>query len=207
MTADEILVKKVQNCDLTAYGELVQRYQDRVYSLAVRMLNTPEDARDASQEIFIKVYKSLPGFDFRASFATWLYRVSANVCLDFLRRRGKEQKRSEPLRENRIRADCLADNSQGPEEALLEKESIRELRQAVDTLPDSYRIALVLHHYQELSYKQVAEVMDLPEKTVATRIHRAKMMLKEILLGGEGSELPENKKSIKQIPGRRITIL
>jgi len=207
MTADEILVKKVQNCDPAAYGELVQRYQDRVYSLAVRMLNTPEDARDASQEIFIKVYKSLPGFDFRASFGTWLYRVSTNVCLDFLRRRGKEQKRSEPLRESKVREDYLADNSQGPEEILLEKESIRELRQAVDTLPDGYRIALVLHHYQGLSYKQVAEVMNLPDKTVATRIHRAKIMLKEILLGGEGSELPENKKNVKQISSRRITIL
>lgn len=207
MTADEILVKKVQNRDLTAYGELVQRYQERVYNLAVRMLNTPEDARDASQEIFIKVYKSLPGFDFRASFATWLYRVSTNVCLDFLRRRGKEQNRSEPLQENKVRADCLPDNSQGPEEVLLEKESLRELRQAVDTLPDGYRIALLLHHYQGLSYKQVAEVMNLPEKTVATRIHRAKIMLREIMLGGEGSELPESKKNVKQISSRRITIL
>lgn len=89
MIADEILVKKAQNGDRAAYGELVYRYQDRIYGLAVRMLGV-QDARDASQDIFIRAFRSLPGFDFRSAFATWLYRLATNACLDFLRRRGRE---------------------------------------------------------------------------------------------------------------------
>jgi len=173
LIADEILVKKAQGGDVAAFGELVRRYQDRVYGLALKMFTMPDDARDASQEIFLKVFRALPGYDFRASFATWLYRVSTNVCLDMLRQRGKEKQRHQPLKENKVvdsRPDAI---NPGPEESYLEGERARALKSAVESLPNGYRMALLLHHYQGLSYRQVAGVMKLPEKTVATRIHRA----------------------------------
>lgn len=189
MAADEILVKRAQGGDMAAYGELVGRYQDRVYGLSARLLNATEDARDAAQEIFIRVFRALPGFDLRADFATWLYRVATNTCLDMLRRRRRERLRLPPDDEPG-RQDRLRDDRAGPEEALLDKERLQELRRAVADLPEGYRAALVLHHYQRLRYRQVAEILGLPEKTVATRIHRAKLMLKHRLLsGGESGAL------------------
>lgn len=205
--ADEILVKKAQGGDLAAYGELVRRYQDRVYGLTVRMLGASEDARDATQDIFIRTFRSLPEYDFRSGFATWLYRVSSNLCLDLLRRHKREQQHCLPLEEGKIREDRLQDDRPGPEELLLEQERLEGLRQAVDCLPEGYRLALVLHHYQELSYRQVAEVMELPEKTVATRIHRAKLMLREKLLGGDGGAMPDSQKNNQPVPGRGMSAL
>lgn len=207
MVADEILVNKALEGDSAAYGELVSRYQDRIYGLACKMLTAPEDARDAAQEIFIRVYKSLPGFDWRSSFATWLYRIATNVCLDFLRRRSRDQKRNLPLEEGRIKQDSFRDNTPGPEETFLEKEKAKMLRQAVDALPDGYRVVLVLHHYQGLSYRQVAQAVSLTEKTVATRIHRAKKLLREKLYGGEGGALSESNKNANKVSGRRMSIL
>lgn len=208
MVADEILVKKAQGGDTSAYGELVCRYQDRVYGLAMRVLASPEDARDASQEIFIKAFRALPGFNFRAAFATWLYRVAYNTSMDLQRKRGRERSRSVSMESDEItRCAGLRDDALGPEEACLDRESLRDLRRAVAELPEEYRLALVLHHYQELSYRQVAEVTGLAEKTVATRIHRAKNMLRKRLLGGEGHALPESAKNNNRVPGRRMPVL
>jgi RNA polymerase sigma-70 factor (ECF subfamily) len=189
MATDEILVKRAQGGELAAYGDLVERYQDRVYGLAARLLATPEDARDAAQEVFIKVFRALPGFDLRAEFATWLYRIATNVCLDMLRRRLREQLHNYRGSDSG-RSNILKDDRAGPEDALLAKERLKELQRAVMDLPDDYRVALVLHHYQQMSYRQVADCLGLPEKTVATRIHRAKLMLKQKLLpGGEDGAL------------------
>lgn len=207
MVADEILLKRAQDGDKAAYGELVRRYQDKVYGLAVRMLDTPEDARDASQEAFVKAYRALPDFDFRSGFATWLYRIATNTCLDLLRRRNRERCRSVPIEAGANGADNLRDSSPGPEETWLEQEKVRSLRRAVRELPENYRLVLVLHHYQGLGYRQVAEVTGLSEKTVGTRIHRAKKMLKERLLGGAGDALSDGKKNVSRISERRMPVI
>ena len=208
MVADEILVKKAQGGDTSAYGELVCRYQDRVYGLAMRVLASPEDARDACQETFIKTFRALPGFNFRAAFATWLYRVAYNTCMDLQRKRGRERSRSVSMEGDEItRCAGLRDDALGPEEVCLDGERLGDLRRAVAELPEEYRLALVLHHYQELSYRQVAEVTGLAEKTVATRIHRAKNMLRKRLLGGEDHALPESAQNNNRVPGRRMPVI
>ena len=201
MVADEILVKKAQGGDAAAFGELVRRYQDKVYGLALRMFATPEDARDAAQEIFARVFRALPGFNLRSSFSTWLYRIATNVCLDLLQRRARDIKRQVPLE------DHWQDSSPGPEEGLLEKEKSSALKKAVNELPEGYRLALVLHHFQGLSYKQVSKVLELPEKTVATRIHRAKKLLREKIMGGEGGALPESTGKTGPVSGRGMSVL
>jgi len=206
VVADEILVKKAQGGDTAAYGELVRRYQDRIYGLALKMFSR-EDAGDAAQETFVRAFRALSGFNYQASFATWLYRIATNVCLDQLRRRGRERQRLLPLETGDDEGARLRDNSPGPEERLLDRERAGALKQAVRELPDGYRTALALHHYQGLSYSQVAAAMGLPEKTVATRIHRAKKMLREKLLGGEDGALPEGKKEAGRVPGRRMSAL
>ncbi|MEW6183711.1 MAG: sigma-70 family RNA polymerase sigma factor [Bacillota bacterium] len=205
MVSDEILVKRTLNGDLGAYGELVQRYQDKIFGYAVRML-APEDARDAAQEVFIRVFQALPRFDFRAGFDTWLYRVATNLCIDLSRRHARERSRKLPLEACGV-TESLKNVRAGPEEALLQKERLENLRRAVYALPEGYKAALVLHHYQGLSYRDVAEVTGLSEKTVATRIHRAKLMLKNELLGGDGGALPEGKRTARQISGRGMPVV
>jgi len=135
LLADEILLKKAQDGDKAAYGELVRRYQDRIYGLAARMLDTPEDARDAAQEVFVKAYRALSGFDFRAGFATWLYRIATNTCLDLLRRRNRERRRSISLEAGTGGADLLRHDGPGPEEVWLKREKELSLRRAVRELP------------------------------------------------------------------------
>jgi RNA polymerase sigma-70 factor (ECF subfamily) len=188
MATDEILVKRAQGGELAAYEDLVERYQDRVYGLAARLLAAPEDARDAAQEIFVRVFRALPGFDLRADFATWLYRIATNVCLDALRRRRRERLHNLQAGSDSDREHLLRDDRAGPEDVWLGKERLLELQRAVIDLPDDYRVALVLHHYQQMSYRQVADCLGLTEKAVATRIHRAKLLLKQKLLPGGGGD-------------------
>ena len=206
MVADELIVKKIQDGDQQAYGKLVRRYQERVYNLALKMLSSPEDARDAAQEIFVRVFRSLSGFKYQASFSTWIFRIATNLCLDQLRQRRREPPQLSGEEFQKL-GDKLSDGRPSPEEILLEQENLQALRQAVRDLPEAYRAALILHHYQGFSYRQVAQILDLSEKTVATHLHRAKKMLKTKLNGGEGGALPENKKNIKSKSGRRVPIL
>jgi RNA polymerase sigma-70 factor (ECF subfamily) len=187
-STDEELVKEAQKGDLAAYSELVSRHQHRVYNLAARMLGNPEDAGDAAQEILIKAFRSLTGYNYRASFTTWLYRVAVTVCLDLLHQRTRRREDltdTGPPESRQTPVHLLRDTRPGPEETYLEKERALAVRKAVAALPTDYRIALVLQHYQGLSYKEVSAILNLPEKTVATRLHRARLMLKERLLGGD----------------------
>ena len=205
MATEEILIAKSKQGDLAAYGQLVERHQNMVYNLALKLLGSPEDAKDAAQEIFIKAYRSLPGFQGEAGFSTWLYRVASNKCLDFLRKKNRERERNYSLEEG-FSQEAVSSQYE-PEKAFLLKERQERLKKAVTELPETYRLVLVLHHYQGLSYREVAGIMGLPEKTVATRLHRAKQLLRNKLLGGDADELPESKKATNQVLGQGMSIL
>ena len=206
MSTEEILIAKSKQGDLAAYGQLVERYQNRVYNLALKLIGSSEDAKDTVQEIFIKAYRALPGFQGEAGFSTWLYRVASNKCLDFLRKKNRERKHNYSFEEGDFSQEAV--NSQyGPEEAFLLKEKQERLKKAVTELPETYRLVLVLHHYQGFSYREVAGITGLPEKTVATRLHRAKKLLREKLLGADVGELSKSKKGTDQVLDRGMSIL
>lgn len=205
MGTDEFLVQRARNGDLRAYEVLVRRYQHKVYNLAAKMINNREDARDLAQDTFIQIYQALPRFRGDCSFGTWVYRVASNKCLDFLRRKKAEKQR---VSHCAFEKDALlVDSRDGPEELFMKEEEGRILRQALESLPRAYRIALVLQHYQLLSYKEIAEILDLPVKTVATRLYRAKLILKEKLTGGESCEVQAGKNKPGQLPGRGISLI
>ncbi len=203
MITDELLVYRARDGDLRAYEVLIQRYQDKVYNLAARMINNREDAHDLVQETFIQIYKSLRHFRGDCSFGTWLYRVATNKCLDFLRRKKPEQV-FHPASE---KDELIADSRDGPEESLLKEEEAYVVRKALASLPRNYRIVLVLHHYQLLGYKEIAEILDLPVKTVATRLYRARRILREKLTGGEYGEMQAGKNKHGQLPGGGISVI
>jgi RNA polymerase sigma-70 factor (ECF subfamily) len=202
---DEILVSMAKKGDLEAYEALVQRYQHKVFNIAARMVHNREDALDLTQEIFFQIYIALPGFRGDSIFGTWVYRVASNKCLDFLRKNKAEK---EKIHAAIFEDNILAGDSRGsPEELVIRREESRRVLMALESLPRNYRIVIVLHHYQQLSYKDIAEILDRPVRTVATRLYRAKLILKKKLTGGEYGELQAGKSQPGKLPGKGILLV
>lgn len=204
MVKDELLVAMAQKGDLKAYEDLVRRYQHKVFNLASKMLNNREDALDLAQEIFIQVYLALPGFRGESIFSTWVYRVASNKCLDFLRKKKVEKNKIISSYEENVQ---IGDSRDSPEDLVIRREESRRVREALDGLPRNYRIVIILHHYQQLRYKEIAEVLNQPVKTVATRLYRAKLILKKKLIGGDSGELQTGEGEPGELPGKGILLV
>jgi RNA polymerase sigma-70 factor (ECF subfamily) len=176
---DEKLIKDILSGDTDAFADIVDRYKSRVFTMAYRMLSSREEAEDVSQETFIKIYRSLKTYDAgRTKFSTWVYRITYNLCIDYLRKR----KEAAPLEE-----DILAASSGTPEEITEARDSAVRLHQAVQNLPEEYRVPLMLFHFQGLSYQEICRVLNVPMSIVKNRLFRARKLLREKLDGGEGS--------------------
>ena len=176
------LVDKSKRGDMEAFGMLIKRHEKGVYNLAYRMLKNVEDARDAAQEIFLKVFASLNSFRGESRFTTWLYRIATNECINRLKRPrflSLEELRREYENEMKpIEPPQLIDTSPLPEE-LAERHEIQKLvHKAMDELPDHYRLVITLRHFQGFSYDEISEALDLPVGTVKTYLFRAKKTLK-----------------------------
>jgi len=206
---DELIIHKIIQGDTGSFGRLVERYQHQIYNLALRMSGHREDARDITQETFIKAFNSLPAFRFEASFKTWLYRIASNSCLDYMRRRNRDSARriERPPEETLDPLELVPAGGPGPEESVLKRESREAVKKALERLPDLYRLPLVMLHYQGLSYQEIATAMAIPEKTVATRLYRAKKMLKNCLTGGDNGEMFAGDKKTGQTSGWRMHAL
>lgn len=185
---DAELVKRAQGGDNGALEELVGRYETKVYSLVYRMLGNREDAEDALQDTFVNVIRALGRFEARSSFSTWLYRIAANSALTKLRKRGRQDKsESEFLEEvysvqQQARSQAtLPDWSTSPDEALLTGEARQVLDEAIDELPEAYRVVFVLRDIENLPANEVAEVLDLSVPAVKSRLHRARLYLRNHL--------------------------
>lgn len=185
MNSEAELVSRSQEGDQAAFAELVERYHKKVYNLAYRMLGHGEDARDLTQEVFLKAYFALPDFRGDCTFATWLYRITTNLCLDSLRRRREQVAFSldEPLQtEKGTLARQLQADEEGPE-AIVERREFQFLvQQLIATLPPEQRLVLILRELQGLSYEEIALIMQCSLGTVKSRLSRARNALKEKLL-------------------------
>jgi len=177
---DAALVERFRGGDAGAYEELVRRYQDKVMATCVRMLGNREDAEDAAQEVFVKVYDALPRFDPRAKFSTWLFRVTTNHCLNVLRAR--RVRRLFSLQHSDAEPDgylrlAERDPHPGPDGDVEQQELGRALWKAIDSLPESQKVATVLARFGNLSYAEIAEVMETSVSAVESILHRAKRRL------------------------------
>ena len=165
-----------------AFAKLMQRYTGAVFGLSYRMLGNPQDAEDAVQEIFLRAYSRLNTFDRTRRFSTWLLSIASNYCIDRLRRR----------RYNWLTLDdvafALPSSEAGPERSALQQEQRQLVQEALQRLPETYRLVAVLRYMNDLSYDEIGQVTGLPESTIKTRLHRARHMLAEAL-GPEGREL------------------
>ena len=181
---EQAIVRRVQDGDVNAFGDLVAAYEKNVYNLALRMTGSAQDAEDMAQEAFLKAYSSLAGFRGESKFSVWLYRIVANVCLDFLRKKGKRQTVSLSAEDDDGEDVVLdvPDTAQSPE-ALLEKKLTRDaVRRGLASLPEDARQILLLREIQGLSYEEIGETLGLEAGTVKSRIFRARKKLCAFLL-------------------------
>lgn len=169
------LILQAKQGDRNAFGELACRYYDQVIKVVYRLCGDAQIAQDATQETFIRVWAKLPSFQPRAPFRNWVYRIAINTALDILR-----QKPEESI-ENNEEMLVMAEKSPGPEAAYIQKEQVDFLQGAVRGLPEAARTVLVLREYGELSYTEIASVLEIPVGTVMSRLNYARTRLREVL--------------------------
>jgi len=157
------------------FGELVSRYKNLVYSIILRMVTDKEEANDLAQEVFIKVYNNLSKYHSDFKFSTWIMRITTNHVIDYRR---KKKQQTVPIEDME---HAISDDS-SPEERYIEMESAQALRKVVESLPDMYKVPIVLYHQQGLSYQEIAAIIEEPLSKVKNRIFRGRKMLKDGLL-------------------------
>jgi RNA polymerase sigma-70 factor (ECF subfamily) len=173
------LVERFLAGERGAFDQLVRRYQQPIYYLALRYLGSEADAKDAVQQTFVKVFRSLSSFRGASSFRTWLYRIAINLCLNHIR----DHKRERPTE---IADDQLTTTATGPQR-LIRDEASAALRAAIDNLPPKQRMVLELRIYDELRFKEIAELADCTENAAKVNFHHAVKRLRGVL-GNENDE-------------------
>lgn len=194
LESDVQVISRARRGEESAFAELLRRFRAPVFNLCLRMLKNRDDAEDVAQDVFIKVFGMLERYDDRYAFRSWIFKIAANQCIDFIRRnRVKLQSLDEPLSYKGEEIERqFPDEAPNPEETVETREIGQLLLQITDELPPHYRSMIVLRHQEQLSYEEIADVLDLPLGTVKARIHRARAMMKDKLQrrrGGLGSVL------------------
>jgi len=167
----------------TAFGELVRRNQGIVFNLACRYLGDATEGEDVVQEVFIRVYGAASGYEPTAKFTTWVYRITVNVCLNRLRARRTRQSVSldGAGREEGATGEIAADRTEAPSARLEREELEAKVREAMEALPASQRTAVLLRRFNELSYQEIAQVMETTVPAVKSLLARARQTLKSLL--------------------------
>jgi len=173
----------LQKGDRAEFARLVEAYSGQIYRLALKMLQNQQDAEDVLQDTFIKAYHALPQFESRSSLSTWLYRIATNEALMFLRRKHPQQISVELPSNDESQPDPLeiVDWCCLPESELMSAEARTHLENAVDDLPHSLRVVFLLRDIEGLSTRETADVLDISEGAVKTRLSRARLQLREML--------------------------
>jgi RNA polymerase sigma-70 factor (ECF subfamily) len=182
-TGDRELIAAVLKGDQESFGELVGRYQGRLVNYLFRLLRDPEEAHDLAQEVFFKIYQALDRFDPQYKFSTWLFRVARNAAIDRIRKRrihfvSMDRRRDDDGPEGTWEPPS---EGRGPYANLRNVERSEAIQRAIDALPWEYRQLIVLRHYGELTYDEIATSQEMPLGTVKNKLFRARQMLQEHL--------------------------
>lgn len=178
---DEELVELCCGDDHLAFAEIVDRYKHRIHWLVRRMVGSPED-EDLTQEVFLRVYQAIPGFQARSSFRTWLYRIAHNLCLTELKRRARRGEHLSIEDEGDEKVHSLLPRTEGLEEQIEKHDVARTVQALIARLPANYRSVLTFFYVQQLRYEEIAEIMNVPLGTVKTYMHRARLRLRDLVL-------------------------
>jgi len=175
---DAELIQATLDGDTDAFGQLVQKYQDRLFNTAVHIVGSPDDALDVVQDAFVQAFLKLSTFKGSSAFYTWLYRIAFNTCISHRRRskptlsvdHAKEASGGEPV-----------DETGGPDSRIMQQEKAAQVQTALNRLTEDHRAILVLREMEGCCYETIAEILELPVGTVRSRLHRARMHLKDEL--------------------------
>ncbi|MCO7177067.1 RNA polymerase sigma factor SigW [Sporolactobacillus kofuensis] len=182
------LIRKVKKGDQQAFAELVDRYKNSVFAISLRMVGNTQEAEDLSQETFIRAFNHIDQYDHDRKFSTWLFRIATNISIDFLRRRKANVSLDAvvPGTEGLALSTIIPDGGELPDEMMMRKETEEMVQLEIRKLPEKYRSAVILKYIEDLSLKEISEVMDIPVGTVKTRIHRGREMLRKSITAGGG---------------------
>ena len=179
----EPVVRRARKGDADAFGELYHQFYPRVLGLCRHLLGSREAAEDATGEVFIRVQRAMKTFDSALPFPRWLLSIASHHCIDQLRRRRVEHRLFDP---SEVETHDPASLSASPLQDLVAAERRDAVRSGVEALPERYRMPLVLRYYSEMSYEQIAEVLDMPIGTVRSRLHNARAALAKELAASLG---------------------
>jgi RNA polymerase sigma-70 factor (ECF subfamily) len=188
---DEALVERARAKDEAAFEELVNRYQNKLYRLAMRFVRNESDAQEILQDAFLSAWRNLPSFEGRAQFGSWMYRVTVNAALMLLRSRNRHPEVTVDDVEPTVLNDAVAESgqtvranadwSQRPDDQLQSSEMRAHIQTSVEALPDGLRTVFLLRDVEELSTEDTAEMLGLSVPAVKTRLHRARLALREAI--------------------------
>ncbi|HIU10482.1 MAG TPA: sigma-70 family RNA polymerase sigma factor [Candidatus Avidehalobacter gallistercoris] len=176
---DEDLARLAQQGNKDAFAELVKRYEKQIFSMAYRLIGDYDEAADLAQEAFLRIYSQLRRYDPGKKFFSWMYRVAQNTCLNAL---AKKPANVIPVeRAEEYFGDEVKTGASEPEQDYLNREIRQSIDQAIAGLPDNYRDVIYLRYIEDMSYQQIADVLNLPISTVETRLFRGKKQLQQRL--------------------------
>lgn len=197
---EQELVRRAAAGDDSAFEQLVLAHQTQVYNLCLRLSGNEADAMDLSQEAFIRAWRGLGQYQFGAAFSTWLYRLTRNVCIDFLRRQKRSKTVPLTLSDEDGESELpLPDSAATPEESALEAERRQALADAMQQLSPEHREILTLRVINDLPYEQIAEILHIRVGTVKSRLARARLALKNILKNGNQMGLFTSEESVEEV--------
>lgn len=174
---EQVWLEAARQGDKAAFGRLIEAYQGPVYNLAYRMLGNRGEAEEAAQEAFIRAYTKLDSYDPRRKFSTWMLSIASNYCIDLLRkRRALLLSLDQPLPPHPA---LMSDRADGPEAQTVDSERETMVQSLLETLPEDYRQTVVLFYWYDLSYQEIAEVMDTTVSAIKSRLFRARRQLAE----------------------------
>jgi len=181
----DLVKAALEKGDQNAYAELMKNYRDALYFMMLKMTNNPHDAEDLTIEAFGKAFRNLRQYTPDYAFSTWLFKIASNNCIDFIRKKKLNENISFNLNDLPDSGDGLADilptTSRNPEEDIIRKQKIETLRLVIDKLKPNYRRLIELRYYEEKSYEEISEALDLPIDTVKAQLFRAREFLYHFL--------------------------
>ncbi|NVM04364.1 MAG: sigma-70 family RNA polymerase sigma factor [Candidatus Helarchaeota archaeon] len=160
--------------------EIYEKYKDRIYNQAYRILGNKEDAEEATQDVFLRIYKSYESFRGEAKLSSWIYRISVNVCIS---KAVSKRKNIDYLEENsEIKYKNISEKTKNPEELFQSKEFRNIILNLISKLQPKYSSILTLYYFEEMGYREISEILKMSEGTIATQLFRAKSLLKDLII-------------------------